>query len=333
MVDSKAIRDYFLSELENSSAETRRVRLLWANKWLRFVEGKPLSEWDKTLVQGYRVMLEGKVRKNGSPKYKALTIRNALQIVSRVFDAAKAVYEKEKLALIQSADPHDPAAVATIFKAMGTPGPNWNVGKRYLPESQSEDRDHPAIPMEDLKKLIDAAKAGKFKDLFEDANTNLAAVPFLALVSIYGLRKSELIKVRPEHIDYKAGMIWLDTQKHGEKRNQLLVKEIVPYLKKYKFDLEFSPIQLHTMFRRMCVTAGVKLVRHEGWHSLRRRLDTEIVNALSSDVNLKRNAEYLAHLWFRWKTSSSGDMVERYNQADDSDKIIIQHHPIIRLWK
>jgi integrase len=332
MVDSRSIRSYFLSELENSSPECRRVRLLWANKWLAFVDGKSLSEWNKTLVGQYRAILESEVDGKGKPRYKALTIREALSIVSRVFDAAKSVHEKERTMLIQSANPNDPAAVAKIFQAMSAPGPSRDFGKRWLPECQSEDRDAPAIPLKDLKKLIDAAKAGKFGKLFQtmDKDTNLAAVPFLALASVYGLRKSELGKVRPEHIDYEAGMIWLDTQKHGEKRNQLLPKEIVPYLKKYNFSLEFSPMQLHIMFIRMCKVAGVKLVRHQGWHSIRRRLDTEIVDALSSDPNLKRNAEYLAHTWFRWRTAG---MVEHYYQADEADKIVITHHPVLKFWK
>mgnify|MGYP000228708801 CR=1 FL=1 len=47
MVSSDAIRSYFLSELENSSVETKQVRVIWLNRWLKFVEDRPLSEWDK----------------------------------------------------------------------------------------------------------------------------------------------------------------------------------------------------------------------------------------------------------------------------------------------
>jgi integrase len=321
MVDSTLIREAFLSELENSSVETKRVRLLWCNQWLSFVEGKSLSDWNKGLVTTFRTKLENE-KKNGKPKYKTLTIRGMLQVVSRVFDAAKDVHEKEKLKIIQTADPKDPAAMTVIIQAMSAIPPQSNFGKRWLPEAQTEDRDHPAISIEDLKKLIDAAKAGKLGD---------AECAFLALASIYGLRKGELITILPEHINYEAGTIWFDTEKHGEKRCQLLVKEIIPYLKKYKFDLQYSSMKMHSMFIRMCNKAGVKLIRHQGWHSLRRRLDTDILDSLSSDINLHKHAEYLVHSWHRWRIS--GNMVERYYSTEEADKIVITHHPVTRLWK
>jgi integrase len=322
-VDSAAIRDYFLSKLQKSSSETKRIRLMWANRWLSFAGDKPLSEWNETLVQSYRTKLESEVNGDGKPKYKPLTVRLGLEIVGRVFDAANAVHEQEKRNLIQSADPHDPAAMVTVIQAMSSQGADKDFPRGWLPEVQSEERDHPAMPLEDLKTLISAAKAGKLEPV---------EVAFSALASVYGLRKGELITVLPEHIDYKAGTIWLDTEKHGEKRNQQLVKEIVPYLKAYKFDLEYSPAQLHWMFIKICAKAKIGLVRHQGWHSLRRRALTDVLDSLSGDQNLKRHAEFLAHLFFRWKTTSGG-IVERYYTPEEADKIVIEHHPIRLLWK
>jgi integrase len=330
MPNINRIRECFLSDLSSRSPETRRTRLFWVNKWLSFMGNRPLSDWNKVSVQEF----QKRIQKDG---YAESSVSLAIGIVKRAFDAAAKAHEQERLRVNseirerrKSIDPNAPNAAAMLLSLQGEaddinslPGPDWDLGKRYAPEVQRESMKHPAISMDDLKKQIDAAKSGKLESV---------ETAFLALASVYGMRKCELIAVEPQHLDYRAGFIWIDTHKHGEKRNQLLVPEIIPYLQQYDFKLQYNDGQLWKMFKSICRKSGVEILsgQHESWHAYRRRVHTEIMNTLSADHDLKAPAEYLAHLWERWKISS---ISERYYTNDEADKIVAAHNPIINLWR
>ena len=177
------------------------------------------------------------------------------------------------------------------------------------------------MSLENIQKLIIAAKKKKLTP---------PQIAFLALATVYGLRAGEIRSVMPEHIDYKKKTIWIDTEKHGEKREMLLPDVIIPYLKVYDFKGKYSAMQLWSLFRAMCRTAEVKLEEHENWHSFRRRVETLVQDTLASDTSLKRHTDLMTRIFMRYKASS---MPEKYYTGEEVDEIVIERHPILEFWR
>ncbi|MDO9334185.1 MAG: hypothetical protein Q7T57_06670 [Dehalococcoidales bacterium] len=236
-------------------------------------------------------------------------------IVKRVFDAAKAVHESRKLKLISEADPAEPGAVAEVLKAMALPPPNWDLGKRSAPKVEASDRVKPAHTLEEIQTMVQAAKSG----LLEPAD-----VAYLALASVYGLRREELCRVQVD--DFDRNTIFVRTAKGGEQRKQLLCEAIVPYLK-YDFGGRYSPSCMSQRYWRICVKAGIQPVEGSGWHNFRRYLDTVLVETFG---------ELKAYIFLRWKISSSSLMTERYYSRDplEVDRQVLENgHPVVGLWQ
>lgn len=309
-MDKSIIRSQFLSELSESSDHTRQVRKYYCDKFLDFAGDKPFSEWNKSLVNAFLTQL----RAEG---YSPGTVRLWYGVVKRVFDAARAVHESERARLISEVNPADPAAVASVLQAMSLPGPNWDFGKRSAPRVEAQDVVKPASTLEQLSAMVAAAKKG------------VLSVPeraYLAVSSIYGLRREELSLIRPEHIDWGKQTIFVTTSKGGERRNQLLCEEIIPYLAEYRFPEVLTLFQMSAMYQRIAFKAGVELPYLSGWHSPRRFLDTALRD-LCGELETK--------IFLRWRISASSEMVERYYSRDPLliDAQVLAVHPVVALWK
>ena len=304
----KEILDQFLSELSRSSEHTKQVRKFYAGQFLEFAGDKSLSEWDKTLVNQFLDRLK-------SGGYSPGTVRFIYSVVKRVFDAAKAVYERERTRLISEVNPADPSAVAEILKAMSLPPPAWDLGKRAAPRVEAEDVQKPATTFEEMQAMVAARVSLK-----------PAEVAYLSLSSMYGLRREELLRVRPEHLDLAGRRIYVMTAKGGERRWQLLCDEVVPYLKEYNFKQEYSPFQMSYMYWQICAKANVRPADGSGWHSNRRYLDTQLRDLCG---------ELYAKIFLRWKISSSAEMVERYYSRNplEIDREVLEVHPVVPLWR
>lgn len=308
--NKEEILQQFISELSRSSDHTRESRIPYAKKFLDFAEGTPLSEWNRTLVDSFldHLIEEG---------YAAGTCQNIYSIVKRVFDAAKTVHETHRTRLLSEVDTTKPEAVAEILKAISLPPPIWDVGKRAGPRVSSGDVVKPAATLEQIKAMIEVARGPE--------------MAYLMMASVYGLRREELIRIRPEHIDYEKKVIFILTAKGGEQRNQLLVDDVMPILKAYDFHRVYTPSDMSSMFLRIESKAGLVHKEGGGFHELRRLLDTVIVDSCNGLDNLP--GEIYAHFFLRWRLSSS--MVERYYSREllDIDAKVLSVHPVLKLWK
>lgn len=309
-MDKNKIKSQFLSELSESSDHTKQGRIYYCGKFLDFAGDTPFSEWNKGLVTRFINQL----RDEG---YSPGTVRLAYSIVKRVFDAARSVHEADRVQLISSVNSNDPSAVAEVFKAMSLPGPNWDLGKRSAPKVETQDVVKPAVTLEEISAMVAAARSGVL-------TTGEAA--YLALSSIYGLRREELCRVRPEHLDFDMKRIYVMTAKGGERRFQLLCNEILPFLRGYGFP-PYSLFRMSELYHKICYKSGVEMKEGGGLHAIRRFLDTELVKACG---------ELRSHIFLRWKISSSSLMVERYFSENplDIDKFVLYNgHPVVPLWR
>ena len=332
-MEKSDILQRFMSELDRSSPQTQTLRRYWAEKFLKFAPSD-FAAWNKTLVNAY----EKKLRIEG---YAPTTMRGMLGVVKRVFEAGTAVHEKNKQRIIQAVDPSDPTAVAEMIQAMQANGPDWDLGKRFLPKIQNSDMKRPAITDDEMGLMVEAAKSGKL---------SLGETCYLALGSIYGLRRGEICAVRQEDFDFDYPCFFVHTEKGGEQRKQLLAEPILPYLKKFDWPA-ITPIRMSYTFKDViCYKSGV-LTRHKGtvarasapdgdaewlgFHAVRRYLDTIVRDALASDAKLNRDAQLITHIFFRWHLAT-GEMSNRYYTVDPlahADPLVLEHHPVVKLWE
>jgi hypothetical protein len=252
-------------------------------------------------------------------------MRMALGVVKRVFDAARAVHEAERTRMLGSVNPKDETAVAELLKAMSLPGPRWNVGKRYLPRAQADEISKPAMTMGEMERIVAAARGGKL---------DKAEAAFVALASVYGYRAGEVAAVNRHDIDFRHLTIFVNTEKGGERRKQVLVPELVPYLKKYDWDIDFSSWKMCAMFKAICQKSGVENATRKNWHSIRRFLETAVRDNLACDVKLARDARQITKIFFRYRLVSSSEMPDRYYSMDSlqADKLALEHNPVVALW-
>jgi integrase len=315
------ILEVFAGDLSRSSEHTRGDRLFYCRKFLDFAGDRPLSQWDKNLVEAFIEHL----RVGG---YAPSTRRTLYGIVKRTFDAAKAVHEQEKLNTIRSIDASSPSAGIEMQKVLIEPGPNWNLGKRSAPKLEGLVK--PANTYEEIKAMVDMAKAG---------GLDAAQTAYLALSTVYGLRGRELCQVRKEHIDFAKRTIFVNTVKGGEKRDQFLCGELIPYIKACQFEKPLTPFGVYSLYRLICAKCGIEPKYNSGFHSIRRYLDTALVNLFG---------ELWAHIFLRWALGSSSLMTERYYSESplEVDRAILTgelpdfmarvpprtQHPIVKLW-
>lgn len=335
----EAVRLHFLDQLSNSSVETKRGRLFWCEKFLKYAGRRDFDDWNKALVDKFIARL----KKEG---YAPGTIHSAFAIMQRVFDSAKAVFEQEKRESKAKVDRTDPLrALLEIQDWDAKVGPTWTYGKRAMPRVETSDVARPTLTLEEIGKLVAAAKDGRLDP---------AETAYLAVASIYGLRRGELARITPEHVNLEERTIYVDTEKGGEKRKQALAPEIIPYLEAYGFSPRYSPMMISAMWKRICYKSGIeerdanqgdsrgyrrkgaKSADREnfGWHAFRRYLDTALRNSMASDTTLKIDYQLYVKIFFRWKLMASSDMSIRYYAGHplEIDEVVLAHHPVVRLW-
>lgn len=156
---------------------------------------------------------------------------------------------------------------------------------------------------------------------------------FLALSTVYGLRRVELAQLTSNDINLKKKRLVVRTRKRGEMREHLIPKEIVPILKNYDFSESLSPSTLSKYFHDICSKCGVVVEKGYGWHSIRRRLVIELLNAglLPRDI----------HQFMRWKRAKGTigtimpEIMIPYTEKDTKslDTKIFESHPFLEYWE
>lgn len=145
---------------------------------------------------------------------------------------------------------------------------------------------------------------------------------YLALSSIYGLRREELT-----NLEINGEKVVVDTVKGGRVTTHVIPDEIKNYLVGYeRSDVRYMSFVFQRMMRKLGVVlkdAGY------GWHSIRRALVTELVCEEASLFNLLR--------FMRWSEASLkgefGTMVFYAKREQEKvDKEIFKVHPFLPIW-
>ena len=182
--------------------------------------------------------------------------------------------------------------------------------------------------------MIEAAKAGK---LAPDESC------FLALSTIYGVRRQEMMDMQAKDVDLKAGTIFIRTVKHGRQRYHLIPAEIADVIGGYDFTTQYSASTVSQIFWAVVNKSNLEPLQSErlGWHSIRRAVLSGLIdNGLNP---------FAARSFLRWK-STMGElaMPARYysnvtiglkgkkvvsEEAKGDKEIFEKYHPFLSFWR
>lgn len=147
---------------------------------------------------------------------------------------------------------------------------------------------------------------------------------YLALSTTYGFRRQELADISSKSIN--DSVIKVPTVKGKVLREHLVPDDIAPYLAGYKFK-PVHPQTIINVFLRMQELAKLKHGDREGFHSIRRSLVTELLNA---GVPI-----HITYSFMGWKLSTRLGIIGIYARPSplEVDKVVMSKHPFISMWR
>ena len=191
--------------------------------------------------------------------------------------------------------------------------------QRILPiamPKMAAELNQPIFSNEEIERLI-------WGCVVEDVDAQL--VVRLMVSTIYGARIGELAPLSSNDIVSNGldSSIRIKTEKNGQRKAQPLPIILVPL-----FDIDIEPMYLHSLRRglqALCKKVGVSLEKGYGFHSIRRRVVTELCRVEHSETSI---SDFL-----RW--AKPGGMLSRYRQipAEETDRAILAKHPFVKVWE
>ena len=212
-------------------------------------------------------------------------------------------------------------------------GLEWEYRRGEAPPIGQRDEYRPQLSADLIRVMIAAAISGK---LHEDESC------FLASSTVYGLRREEMIDLKPEDVDLANSAIYVSTVKHGRQRYHLVPPEIKPYLTAHDFSKRYSLSGMSQLFWRVVNNSDLGGLKSQrlGWHSIRRAvLDGLIDNGVNP---------FAARSFLRWKGVAGelamparyyGNVVINLNGSTPlleeaaGDDEIFQKHPFLLMWR
>lgn len=221
--------------------------------------------------------------------------------------------------------------IAFIFRVIGrlfrSNGIEWPFRKGEGPRVRKSEEYTPALHPVLIRQMIKAAYDG----LLEPGEA-----AYLALSTIYGLRKTELLSVTPEDINLDMGQILIKTAKHGREWWHSIPKEIRGVLGAYSYP-KISDWESYRILRNIEYKSGIEHTEEVGWHAIRRTVVMEVGHHCSQlDI----------HNFFRWKADSTEQQytnaqyvglgpaqVQMASGDKKVDDIIFAQHPFLLCWR
>jgi integrase len=172
----------------------------------------------------------------------------------------------------------------------------WPFNRGEGPTVREGSIDAPALDPRTIRRLVETVRATR----------NRPASAFLALATTYGLRRQEMINLRPPDIRLTDQTLYIATLKHGRERTHLIPDQIVYHLAKYDFSTPRSESYMYNLWGEMERGVGLHHIGHVGWHSIRRTLDTLLLRVFP---------ETTVSSFLRWKQATSSKMTLRYSRT------------------
>lgn len=172
----------------------------------------------------------------------------------------------------------------------------WPFNRGEGPQISEADINAPALDPRTIRRMIATVKV----------SGNIPAACFLALSTVYGLRRQEMINLTPDDIRIFDQTIDIRTIKHGRERTHIIPDQIVYHLEPYDFSKRKSENYMYGLWGEIERMIGLHHIEHVGWHSNRRALDTLLLRIFP---------ETTVSSFMRWKQGTSGRMTFRYSRT------------------
>ncbi len=217
---------------------------------------------------------------------------------------------------------------ATIRRLFRLNGVDWPYARGEGPVVRERAVYAPALDPALVRRAIAAARAGRL----DATETGL-----LALSTVYGMRRVELVRVRRGDIRLPDGVIYVETAKSGRQRYHGIPEEIADVLAAYPCR-PLSPWQASDAWHRICAKAGIKKMPEVGWHSIRRILTRELLDAgiavpvVREFLRWKRTARDMPLLYHSTEIVGEGRRVERTVSDKAVDERVFARHPFLAAW-
>lgn len=204
-------------------------------------------------------------------------------------------------------------ALKKIFEVLGEP---FAMKLSDLPKGTG-DQNQPVIAPDTVKAMIRAVK--------NDGN-NLEKF-YLSMSTVYGIRREELSRLTSKNFDFVNEKVDLPRVKHNIKRAYILPSQLPQWLQPAirKHQVPNSKGTVSAIWHDICYRTGYKPSHRESWHSVRRCLDTMLIDAGVPEAVISN--------FMGWSVSSI--MVRRYYQASvqNVDAQVFKVHPFVGEWQ
>lgn len=217
--------------------------------------------------------------------------------------------------------------IRTLFSRNGL---EWPFNRGESPLIREDGILAPALDPDVINEMV--------QDIKENGEPDEKA--FLAISTIYGTRRIEMVELSTEDVNIRDRTIHIATVKYGRERTHTIPEEIVPYLEPYSFDNKRSEFEIFTLWYRIEYKIGLEHTDQVGWHSIRRTLNTLLLDDLPEATVMG---------FLRWKQRTSSHMPYRYSaqrfvgregmttkvvgEAKDVDSKVFATHPFLEYWR
>jgi integrase len=237
---------------------------------------------------------------------ETLTSQDALAYIDNLIEAKRAPATVE----------WSVAALKRVYRACGLKQPFTSDDIPKLPNIIKRQ----AMPsVTDARRLIYWARR----------NGSNLEILYLVMSTVYGLRRGELAQLRKANFAHNLSSVDINTLKHGQARTHLIPEPIVVWLRTPLGILKeipaYNTTTLSQIYQEVSEKAGHKRQFREGWHGIRRLLDTELLT--------RGVPPHFVNSFMRW-SPPRGDMTSRYFMADEKaiDRRVFESHPLLEFW-
>lgn len=235
-----------------------------------------------------------------------LTTKDALAYIDKLIDA-----KRSNATIIWTVQ-----VLRRLYRAFG------------LPEPFTKD-DIPRLPNTLRRQAMPSVDQAKRMIYWTRHHGNALETMYMVMSTTYGLRRGELAQLRRAHFSPSLSSVDINTLKHGRPRTHIIPEQITPHIKVALSALrdipDYDPTTLSVIYQEIADKSGRRRQNREGWHGIRRLLDTELCNR---GVPLP-----MVHNFMRW-TPPASDMAFRYYTADEKaiDRQVFEKHPLLEFW-
>ncbi len=149
----------------------------------------------------------------------------------------------------------------------------------------------------------------------------------MALATVYAPRASEIVGVRPEHIDQKKGVVTIHTVKHNLIRRHLIPEVLQPVFYGYNWP-PLSDMRLRELLDELVKRANLTRTRRLSFHGFRHALFDEL-----SYLGYSNEEIYDFTGWVKGTGLTLGFYAHPLKYNPNNDTKIFTKHPFLKYWE